>query len=199
MFNALQQGVIDGDANPLTSIQTFRWYESTKYVSFTNTAVGIGVFIINEPFMQISIVTPSTYIGTIMELVTGKRGEYRKMEYIDEGRVLLQYSIPLSEILVDFYDQLKSRTQGYASLDYSLEGYRPSDLVKLDVLVNNAPVDALSLITHREKAYYQGRELVQKLRSLSEPRRNDSTTGSVILPSRKSSPTFLPSLAALPP
>jgi len=121
---------------------------------------------IHEPWMQISIVAPSTYIGTIMDLVTSRRGEFRKMEYIDEGRVLLQYGVPLSEILVDFYDQLKSRTQGYASLDYTFEGYRPGDLVKLDVLVNNAPVDALSLITHREKAYYQGRELVQKLRSL---------------------------------
>jgi GTP-binding protein LepA len=119
-----------------------------------------------EPWMQISVVTPTAYIGTIMELVTGKRGEYKKMEYIDDGRVLLQYSIPLSEILVDFYDQLKSRTQGYASLDYSLEGNRPGELVKLDVLVNNQPVDALSLITHRDKAQQQGRLLVEKLRSL---------------------------------
>jgi GTP-binding protein LepA len=121
---------------------------------------------IHEPWMQISIVSPSQYIGTIMDLVTTRRGEYTKMEYIDEGRVLLQYSVPLSEILVDFYDQLKSRTQGYASLDYSFEAMKPGDLVKMDVLVNNQPVDALSLITHREKAYYQGRELVQKLRSL---------------------------------
>jgi GTP-binding protein LepA len=121
---------------------------------------------IHEPWMQISVVAPSQYIGTIMDLVTTRRGEYKKMEYIDEGRVLLQYSVPLSEILVDFYDQLKSRTQGYASLDYAFEAMRPGDLVKLDVMVNNAPVDALSLIMHREKAYYQGRELVQKLRSL---------------------------------
>ena len=121
---------------------------------------------IYEPWMQISVVAPSQYIGAIMELVTTRRGEYRKMEYIDEGRVLLQYSIPLSEILVDFYDQLKSRTQGYASLDYTFEEMKGGDLVKLDVLVNNAPVDALSLITHRDKAYYQGRELVNKLRSL---------------------------------
>jgi GTP-binding protein LepA len=121
---------------------------------------------IYEPWMQISVVAPSQYIGAIMDLVTTRRGEYRKMEYIDEGRVLLQYSIPLSEILVDFYDQLKSRTQGYASLDYSFEEMKGGDLVKLDVLVNNSPVDALSLITHKEKAYYQGRELVSKLRSL---------------------------------
>jgi GTP-binding protein LepA len=121
---------------------------------------------IYEPWMQISVVSPTTYIGTIMELVTGRRGEYQKMEYIDEGRVLLQYAIPLSEILVDFYDQLKSRTQGYASLDYALTGMRPGELVKLDVLVNNQPVDALSLITHRDKAQVQGRALVEKLRSL---------------------------------
>jgi GTP-binding protein LepA len=121
---------------------------------------------IYEPWMQISVVSPTTYLGTIMELVTSRRGEYQKMEYIDEGRVLLQYAIPLSEILVDFYDQLKSRTQGYASLDYALTGMRPGELVKLDVLVNNQPVDALSLITHRDKAQVQGRALVEKLRSL---------------------------------
>ena len=121
---------------------------------------------IYEPWMQISVVSPTAYIGTIMELVTTRRGEYQKMEYIDEGRVLLQYAIPLSEILVDFYDQLKSRTQGYASLDYALTGMRPGELVKLDVLVNNQPVDALSLITHRDKAQMQGRALVEKLRSL---------------------------------
>jgi GTP-binding protein LepA len=121
---------------------------------------------IREPWMHISIVSPSGSIGTIMDLVTGRRGEFRKLEHIDEGRVLLEYSVPLSEILVDFYDQLKSRTQGYASLDYAFEGLRPGDLVRLDVLVNHQPVDALSLITHRAKAPYQGRELVQKLRAI---------------------------------
>ena len=121
---------------------------------------------IHEPWMQISVVAPSQYIGTVMDLVTTRRGEYKKMEYIDEGRVLLQYTIPLSEILVDFYDQLKSRTQGYASLDYSFQEMKGGDLVKLDVLVNNASVDALSVITHRDKAFYLGRDLVQKLRSL---------------------------------
>jgi GTP-binding protein LepA len=121
---------------------------------------------IHEPWMQISVVAPSQYIGAVMDLVTTRRGEYKKMEYIDEGRVLLQYTIPLSEILVDFYDQLKSRTQGYASLDYSFQEMKGGDLVKLDVLVNNASVDALSVITHRDKAFYLGRDLVQKLRSL---------------------------------
>src|SRR6266852_2070334 len=92
-----------------------------------------------EPWMQISIVTPTRYIGAIMELVTRRRGSFQKMDYLDELRVLLNYRIPLSEILVEFYDQLKSRTQGYASLDYSFERYEPSDLVKLDILVNAEP------------------------------------------------------------
>ncbi len=121
---------------------------------------------IREPWMKISIVTPSSYIGPIMELVTARRGEYLSMEYLDEQRVMLTYRIPLSEILVEFYDELKSRTQGYASLDYTFDDYRPADLVKLDVLVNNQPVDALSIITHRENAYYRGRDLVQRLRRL---------------------------------
>jgi GTP-binding protein LepA len=133
---------------------------------------------IREPWMDISVVAPDRYIGPIMELVTGNRGEFRRMEYLQhgvlqddgstkgEGRVLLEYRIPLSEILVDFYDQLKSRTQGYASLDYAFHEYRPASLVKLDILVNGAPVDALSLITHRENAVVQGRQLVEKLRGL---------------------------------
>jgi len=121
---------------------------------------------IREPIMKISVVTPTTYIGPIMELVTTRRGEYLSMEYLDEQRVMLSYRIPLSEILVEFYDALKSATQGYASLDYTFDSYRPADLVKLDVLVNGAPVDALSLITHKDNAYARGRELVQKLRRL---------------------------------
>lgn len=121
---------------------------------------------IEEPMMDISIFTPSRYIGTIMDLVTTRRGIYKDLKYIEAERVLLTYNIPLAELIVDFYDQLKSRTQGYASLDYSFGGYHGSDLVKLDILVNGTPVDALSLIVHREKAYYQGRALVEKLRSL---------------------------------
>jgi GTP-binding protein LepA len=121
---------------------------------------------ISEPWVDISIITPTNHIGTIMELVTARRGEFKRMEYVEEQRVHLSYGVPLSEILVDFYDQLKSRTQGYASLDYSLAGYRPSRLVKLEILVNGQPVDALSLITHSESAYAKGRELVQKLRKL---------------------------------
>ncbi len=121
---------------------------------------------ISEPWMEITVVSPSDYIGVIMELVTSRRGQFRKMEYLDERRVLLTYSVPLSEILSEFYDQLKSRTQGYASMDYTFEEYRPGDLVKLEVLVHAQPVDALSMITHREKAYARGKELVEKLRHL---------------------------------
>jgi GTP-binding protein LepA len=121
---------------------------------------------IEEPVMQISIISPTRYIGTIMDLVTNKRGVFVSMEYLDPQRVLLKYTIPLAEIVVDFYDQLKSRTQGYASLDYTLAGYQESDLVKLDVLVNGVPVDALSLIVHRDFAYQNGRALVEQLRKL---------------------------------
>jgi GTP-binding protein LepA len=121
---------------------------------------------IKEPIMLITIITPTRYIGSIMELVTGKRGVFETMEHLDPQRVALKYKIPLSEIVVDFYDQLKSRTQGYASLDYTLAGYQPADLVKLDILVNGQPVDALSLIVHRDSAYAQGRALVERLRKL---------------------------------
>ncbi len=133
---------------------------------------------IREPWMDISIVSPDRYIGPIMELVTSNRGEFKRMEYLQhsivqddgtkkgEGRVVLDYRIPLSGILVDFYDELKSRTQGYASLDYSFSEYRAAPLVKLDILVNGEPVDALSLITHRENAAVHGRQLVEKLRTL---------------------------------
>ena len=121
---------------------------------------------IEEPWMDISIFTPTRYIGTIMDLVTTRRGAFKEMKYIEAERVLLTYNIPLAELITDFYDQLKSRTQGYASLDYSYGGYHEADLVKLDILVNAVPVDALSLIMHRDKAYVQGRALVEKLRSL---------------------------------
>ena len=121
---------------------------------------------IREPWLDISVIVPSRYIGAVMELVTGRRGEYRELVYLDPERVQLQFDMPLAELIVDFYDQLKSRTQGYASLDYSFKDMRASDLIKLDVLVNGQPVDALSLITHRDDAYPRGRELVQNLRGL---------------------------------
>jgi GTP-binding protein LepA len=121
---------------------------------------------IEEPMMNISIFTPSRYIGTLMDLVTTRRGIFKEMKYIEAERVLMTYSIPLAELITDFYDQLKSRTQGYASLDYTFGDYLEADLVKLDILVNGVPVDALSLILHRDKAYVQGRSLTEKLRKL---------------------------------
>ena len=121
---------------------------------------------IREPWLDISVIVPTRYIGAVMELVTGRRGTYREMVYLDEERVQLKFEMPLGELIVDFYDQLKSRTQGYASLDYSFREMQASDLVKLDVLVNGQPVDALSLITHRDDAYSRGRDLVQNLPSL---------------------------------
>lgn len=121
---------------------------------------------IHEPWMDLSIITPSRYIGTIMDLCTNKRAIPGDMVFLDEERVQLKYQIPLAELIIEFYDQLKSRTQGYASLDYSFSEMRAADLVKLDVLVNGAPVDALSMICHKEDAYYKGRGLVEALRKL---------------------------------
>ncbi len=121
---------------------------------------------IREPWVNATIMTPARYIGTIMELVTTRRGELSEMEYLDENRARMTFGIPLGELIVDFYDQLKSRTQGYASLDYQLGERRASDLVKLDVLVNGASVDALSMITHKDAAYERGRDLVNELRGL---------------------------------
>jgi GTP-binding protein LepA len=116
--------------------------------------------------MDITVISPTRYIGTIMELITNRRGNFDSMDYLDEDRVSLKFGMPLGEPIVDFYDQLKSRTQGYASLDYAFHSMRPADLVKLDVLVNGVPVDALSMITHRGDAYVRGRALVQQLRKL---------------------------------
>ncbi len=121
---------------------------------------------IEEPIMNISVIVPSRYIGAVMDLVTSKRGTFVTMDYLDTQRVLLKYTIPLAEIVVDFYDMLKSKTQGYASLDYSLADYQAADLIKLDILVNGQPVDALSLIVHHAFAHTRGRELVERLRKL---------------------------------
>jgi GTP-binding protein LepA len=121
---------------------------------------------IEEPWVNVSIVSPDRYIGSLMELATGRRGTFNNMEYLDPQRVLMRFELPLAELIVDFYDQLKSRTQGYASMDYEESGYRQADLVKLDVLVNGEPVDALSLIVHRDRAQSTGRQLVERLRQL---------------------------------
>src|SRR5450830_1754813 len=121
---------------------------------------------IQEPWVKLSVVAPSNFIGALMELATNRRGTFLGMEYLDPQRVLLTFELPLGEVIVDFYDQLKSRTQGYASLDYEEVGYRAADLVKVDVLVAGEPVDALSVIVHRDRAQAIGRELVHRLRGL---------------------------------
>jgi GTP-binding protein LepA len=121
---------------------------------------------IEEPWVALGIVTPDRYIGSLMELTTGRRGTFVNMEYLDPQRVHMHFELPLAELIVDYYDQLKSRTQGYASMDYEELGYRAANLVKLDVLVNGEPVDALSLIVHRDRAQTTGRALTTQLRKL---------------------------------
>ncbi len=121
---------------------------------------------IREPWMKINIFMPDTYIGAIMELVTKRRGKYITMEYLDRSRVNVSYQIPLAELIVDFYDRLKSATKGYASLDYTFDGYYPDKLCKLDILVNGQPVDALAMIVHREDAHHKAQKLVSKLKDL---------------------------------
>jgi GTP-binding protein LepA len=121
---------------------------------------------IAEPWVKVSIVTPASYIGTLLELGTTRRGSFLDMEYLDPTRVLMRFELPLAEVIVDFFDQLKSRSQGYASMDYEEIGYREGRLVKLDVLVNGEPVDALSVIIHRDDAQSVGRDLVSRLRAL---------------------------------
>ncbi len=119
---------------------------------------------IREPFISASVIAPKEFVGAVMELCQERRGEHTGMHYLSPERVQMTYELPLAEIVLDFFDQLKSRTKGYASLDYELNGVKPSDLVKLDVLLAGDPVDALSMIVHREKAYEIGRTLTEKLR-----------------------------------
>jgi GTP-binding protein LepA len=119
---------------------------------------------IREPFIKAQIIAPREYVGAIMELCQERRGEHTGMHYLSPERVQLSYDLPLAEIVLDFFDQLKSRTRGYASLDYELSGSKPSNLVKLDVLLAGDPVDALSMVVHRDKAYDVGRQLTEKLR-----------------------------------
>ena len=145
---------------------------------------------IQEPWVELTLLSPENFIGALMELVKGRRGEFKRMDYIQSlassdgstpgrrervgggpaapsgNRVMLEFSVPLSEMLIDFYDQLKSRTQGYASMDYSLGDYRAGDLTRLDILVNAEPVDALSVIVHKDAAYATGKELVNRLSDL---------------------------------
>jgi GTP-binding protein LepA len=121
---------------------------------------------IEEPYVAVTMLAPAEYIGTLMDLAQSRRGEMKKMEYLSEDRVELVYDIPLAEIVLDFFDQLKSRTRGYASLDYDPAGYRRSELAKVDVLLNSVPVDAFSAVVHRDKAYEYGRRMTEKLREL---------------------------------
>jgi GTP-binding protein LepA len=121
---------------------------------------------IEEPWVKLSVITPTAYIGSLLELSTQRRGTFLTMEYLDPQRVLLAFEIPLAELIVDYFDQLKSRSQGYASMDYEEAGYREARLVKLDILVSGEPVDALSMIVHRDKAQVVGRQLAAKLKEI---------------------------------
>lgn len=121
---------------------------------------------VEEPYVKASIIVPNDFVGAVMELCQGKRGEFLNMEYLDTNRVTLTYDMPLSEIVYDFFDQLKSGTRGYASFDYEFSGYKLSKLVKMDILLNGEHVDALSLIVHRDRAYVRGRAICEKLREL---------------------------------
>ena len=121
---------------------------------------------VEEPYFKVSIITPKEYTGALMELCQQRRGELSKLEYLSPERVDMQYQMPLAEVVVDFFDQLKSRSQGYASLDYELAGYRPSDLVRVDILLNAQSADAFSTIVHRDRAYEYGRRMCEKLREL---------------------------------
>ena len=119
-----------------------------------------------EPYIEARVIVPTQYVGSVMKLMQEKKGSQKNMQYPDETRIFLTYDLPLSEVLFDFYDKLKSYTQGYASFDYDLIGYRPGKLVKLDILINGEPVDALSIIVHREDAYRRGRSLAERLRKI---------------------------------
>lgn len=121
---------------------------------------------IEEPYIQVEMITPETYVGALMELCQSRRGVFKDMRYFTKTRTALIYELPLAEVVTDFFDQLKSRSRGYASMEYQLIGYRENELVKLDIMVNGDPVDALAMIVHRDKAYYVGRALTEKLKEL---------------------------------
>jgi GTP-binding protein LepA len=125
-----------------------------------------GIVSIEEPYLKLTVFSPSEYVGNIMELTMDKRGEFKGMEYLDPTRVMLTFEIPLSEVISEFHDLLKSTSRGYASMDYEVVGYKASDLVKMDILLNQEPVDALSVIVHREKAFHKGKLLVEKLKEV---------------------------------
>jgi GTP-binding protein LepA len=121
---------------------------------------------VEEPFVDLTVLLPSDFLGNIMKLCQDRRGIYREMEYLDTKRVKLQYRLPLNEIILDFYDKLKSLSRGYATMDYEYSGYEKSAIVKMDILLNEIPVDALSVLVHRDKAYEWGRGVAGKLKEL---------------------------------
>jgi GTP-binding protein LepA len=121
---------------------------------------------IEEPYIRATVHLPKEYLGNVLQLCQDRRGEQKEMKYLGQTRVMVTYELPLSEIVMDFYDKLKSMTRGYASMDYEYLDFRPSQLVKLDLLINGDPVDAMSSIVHRDAAYIRGRDLCQRLREL---------------------------------
>ena len=121
---------------------------------------------IEEPYVKVNIFTPNDFVGALMELCQGKRGDFINMQYLDKTRVNLEYHIPLSEVITDFYDQLKSRSKGYASMDYDFHSYKRSNLVKMDILLSGEVVDALSVICHKDSAYRIGQSLATKLKDI---------------------------------
>jgi len=132
----------------------------------TNLPPTTEIEYMEEPIVSVSIMTPTDYVGTIMELCQNRRGTFKNMEYLEQTRVVMNYDIPLNEVIYDFFDALKSRTKGYASLDYELKGYQKSELVKLDILINGELVDAFSIIVHEEKAYERARMIAEKLKDV---------------------------------
>lgn len=146
--------VVTADGQEIEVDNPAKWPESVKVLS------------VREPFVRVSVVAPKDYVGAVMDVFTEKRGVYREMNFISPERAIIVYDTPLSEILVDFFDMVKSRTRGYASIDYEFDSYRESDLVKLEILINGRPVDALSVIVHRDKAQAMGRGLVSRLRKI---------------------------------
>ncbi len=146
--------VVTADGQEIEVDNPAKWPESVKVLS------------VREPFVRVSVVVPKDYVGAVMDVFTEKRGVYREMNFISPERAIIVYDTPLSEILVDFFDMVKSRTRGYASIDYEFDSYRESDLVKLEILINGRPVDALSVIVHRDKAQAMGRGLVSRLRKI---------------------------------
>lgn len=121
---------------------------------------------IEEPYIKGTIIVPKDFVGNVMELCQEKRGTFKNMNYLDETRVMIEYELPLAEIVIDFYDKLKSRTKGYASFEYELVGYRESDLVKVDILVSGEPIDAFCFIAHQDNAYTRGRAIAERLKDV---------------------------------